>query len=66
MIIEKTMYCIVSKTFPLKFYNEGYDYNSTLDESLMSKTFEDCQKELATYDEPDECQIVPVKITYEI
>ena len=66
MLINKTMYCIVTKTFPLKFCNAGYDYNSELDESVMSKTREDCEKELETYDDKDNYQVVPVKITYEI
>ena len=66
MIIEKKMYCIVGKQpFPLLFYCDGYSY-SVLDESVLSNTYEDCEKELETYDEPEEFQIVPVKVTYEI
>jgi hypothetical protein len=65
MIIEKKMYCIVSKTFPLKFCSEGYDY-STLDESVMLKSFEDCKKEFKEYGISDNYQIVPVNVTYEI
>ena len=65
MFIEKKMYAIVGKQpFPLLFYCEGDSY-STLDEGVLSNTYEDCEKELATYDEPEEFQIIPVKITYE-
>ena len=66
MIIEKKMYAIVGKQpFPLLFYCDGYSY-STLNEGVLSKTYEDCEKELADYDESEEFQIVPVKVTYEI
>lgn len=66
MIIEKKMYGIVGKqAFPLLFYSEGYSY-SVLDESVLSNTHEDCEKELATYDDAEKFQIIPVKITYEL
>ena len=66
MIIEKKMYAIVGKQpFPLLFYSGGYSY-SVLDESVLSNTVEDCEEELKTYDDAEDFQIVPVKITYEI
>ena len=66
MKIEKTMYCIVSKEFPLKFY----DYNGCECESMDDKnvlmTYTECTEQLKHYDEPEESEILAVNITYEI
>lgn len=66
MKIEKTMHCIASKTFPLKFY----DYNGCECESMDDKnvlmTYAECTAQLEDYDEPEEYQILAVRITYEI
>lgn len=64
MIIKKEKYCIASKTFPLKFYSSGEERDHIDDEFvLMSK--EACDNELKTYDDPEECQILKVVVTYE-
>lgn len=64
MVLKKEMYCIASKTFPITFYMDGYakDY---LDFDVLA-TKKECENELQTYDEPDECQILKVKVTFEI
>lgn len=66
MKIEKTMYCIVSITFPLKFY----DYNGCECKSLEDKnvlmTYAECIERRNNYDEPEKYYILPVRITYEI
>ena len=63
MIIEDEKYCIVEKTFPLNFYVDGYGYSRFGSDVLYEK--EACEAELATYDEPNNFQIIKVKITYE-
>lgn len=63
MKIVKEKYCIASKSFPLMFYEEGVEYDDI--EDLYLTTKEDCERELNTYDEPKECQILKVKVTYE-
>ena len=32
----------------------------------LKKNTEDCENELKTYDEPEECQVLKVMVTYEI
>lgn len=63
MIISKDKYCIISKSFPLKFYRDGYGIDNLEDDMLMSE--EECQDELSTYDEPDGFHILKVQVTYE-
>lgn len=65
MIIKKEKYCIASKTFPLKFFMFGVEHDS-IDDSLLLVSKEECEEELKTYDEPEECQILKVVVTYEI
>lgn len=58
-------YCIVSKSFPLMFCDEkGYECDDIEDAAffLIKKT---CEDELNTYDEPENFQILNVKVTYE-
>ena len=64
MKIEKTMHCIASKMFPLKFYRCGNETDELEDDVL--RTYESCVDELKTYDEPEEFQILAVKVTYEV
>ena len=64
MIISKDMYCITSKSFPLKFYRCGNETDELIHDVLMSK--ESCEDELQTYDEPEEFQVLNVKVTYEL
>lgn len=63
MIITKEKYCIVSKSFPLKFYRCGNEVDTLEDDVLRSK--ESCEDELKTYDEPEEFHILKVQVTYE-
>ena len=64
MKIEKTMHCIASKEFPLKFYRCGIETDELEDDVL--RTYESCVDELKTYDEPEEFQILAVRVTYEV
>lgn len=63
MIISEEKYCIASKTFPLKFYLYGNETDILDNDVLRSKKC--CEDELSTYDEPDNCHILKVKVTYE-
>lgn len=64
MIISEEKYCIASKEFPLKFYdNKGYEYDVFNRYILMDK--KDCEYELNEYDEPEEYQILKVQVSYE-
>lgn len=63
MIITEEKYCIVSKSFPLKFYYNGNEEYTFSDYLLMSK--ESCEDELSTYDEPEDFNILKVNVTYE-
>ena len=63
MILRKEMYCIASRSFPLKFYRNGYEIDELDIDVLRNK--EGCEYELETYDEPELYQILKVKVTYE-
>ena len=63
MIIKEEKYCIIRKSFPLKFMYDGNEYDSIKDVMLMDK--DECENELETYDEPEENQIIKVTVTYE-
>ena len=63
MIISEEKYCIASKEFPLKFYRCGNETDYFEHDLLRSK--ESAEDELNTYDEPEEYQILKVKVTYE-
>ena len=63
MKISKEQYCIVTKSFPLQFMEDGEYYDSIDGIVLMDK--KDCENELETYDEPELFQILKVQVTYE-
>ena len=63
MILEKYKFCIASKSFPLKFFYEGYEHD-TLDDIVL-RTNKECLEEIETYDTLDNFQILPVRVTYE-
>ena len=64
MKIVKEKYCIASKSFPLMFYEEGEEYDDIEDIYLTSEDM--CINNLQIFDYPEECQILKVKVTYEI
>lgn len=64
MIIQKEKYCIASSSFPLRFYKDGNETDILDDDVLHS--YNDCEKELKTYDNFDDFQILHVKVTYEL
>lgn len=63
MKLVKEKYCIASKSFPLMFFEDGEEYDDI--EAIHLTRKEDCENELKTYDEPEEYQILKVKVTYE-
>lgn len=63
MIIKEEKYCIVRKSFPLKFMQDGDEYDTIQEIVLMDKEY--CENELKTYDEPEENQIIKITVTYE-
>lgn len=64
MIISKEMYCIASKSFPLKFYRCGNETDELELDVLRSK--ESCEDELQTYDEPETFQILKIQLSFEL
>lgn len=64
MIFSKDKFCIASSTFPLKFYKDGYEAD-LFDDGVL-RSYEDCQKELQTYDDLNGHQILNIKVTYEL
>ena len=63
MKISKEQYCIVTKSFPLQFMQDGEYYDNIDEIVLMEKEW--CENELETYDEPELFQILKVQVTYE-
>lgn len=63
MKLVKEQYCIISKSFPLQFMQDGDRYDSIDEIVLMEKEW--CENELETYDEPELYQILKVQVTYE-
>ena len=63
MKIKKEKYCIIRKSFPLEFMQDGSAYDTI--EEVVPMDREYCENELKTYGEPEEYQIIKVKITYE-
>lgn len=65
MIIAQYYYCVVNKTFPIKFYDSEMDEYDDLEfHCLMSK--EMCELSIKHSDEPDDYRIIPVRVSYEI
>lgn len=64
MKITKEKYCIASKSFPLMFYEEGVEYDD-IEDLVLFTSKKACEDELKDYDEPEECQILRVLVTYE-
>lgn len=63
-VIEEN-YCIASKTLPLKFYDHNGNESNFIEPCVLFFDKEECEKELKIYDEPNEYQIIKVKVTYE-
>ena len=64
MIFKRDRFCIASSTFPLKFYKDGYE--AELFDDGVLRNYDDCQKELQTYDNLEPYQILNIKVTYEL
>jgi len=63
MIVRQYRCCIASRTFPLKFYLDGQEHDEF--DGVLLRSYQECEKELQTYDEDADCQILQVKVTYE-
>lgn len=64
MVVEHTKYAIATKSFPLFFDDgEGNSVDTIEDAAIGSK--EDCEAELKCFDEPENYQIIEVKVSYE-
>lgn len=63
MIVTKEKCCIASRSFPLKFHFDGNEYDEL--DGMLLRSYRECEKELQTYDEDADCQILHVKVTYE-
>lgn len=64
MIIEEEKYCIATKSFPLEFDDGRGNMVNDFKDAYLSP-YEMTEKYLSYYDEPDEYQLLKVKITYE-
>lgn len=65
MIISHNKYCIASKSFPLKFYSyNGVETDELFYLNMMS--YEKCETVLKEFDDPEQYQILQVKVTFEI
>lgn len=64
MKLVKERYCIASKSFPLMFYEEGTEYDD-IEDLVLFMNEKACEDELNRYNDPEECQILKVKVTYE-
>ena len=63
MRISREKYCIVTKSYPLKFIQNGEGCDDIEEVYLTSK--EDCEYVLSTFDEAEKHQIIKVNVTYE-
>lgn len=64
MKIEKTKYAIASKIFPLAFDDgDGYQTDD-IDNAYFYDSYEDAEI-IKRFDEPENFQILTVKVTYE-
>lgn len=64
MIIENKKYVIATKSFPLEFHDGLGNMVSDFNDSHLG-SFNEVKSELECFDEPDEYQILEVKVTYE-
>lgn len=64
MIIEKEQYVLATKPFPLCFSDGNGYFKSNFDKADLS-TYELCEYELNHMDNPEDYQILKVKVTYE-
>lgn len=65
MLITRTKYAIVTKNFPLEFDDGNENRVDSIEEAYLYSDEEDANKILQHFDEPDECQIIKVDVTYE-
>lgn len=65
MIIENKKYVIATKSFPLEFDDGSGNMVSDFTDAYLG-TYEEIKTQLGYFDEPEEHQILEVKITYEL
>lgn len=65
MIISNKKYCVASKAFLLTFYIHNGSETNILDNDCMM-SYKECEMTLKDFDEPENYQILQVKVTFEI
>lgn len=64
MIIENKKYVIATKSFPLEFADGSGNMVSDFSDAHLG-SYDESKSELECFDEPEEYQILEVKIIYE-
>lgn len=66
MIIQDKKYVIVSKEFPLEFYDGSGGFEKSIDCAFLYDSKNFTERTLKDdFDEPDKFQIIDVMVTYE-
>lgn len=65
MIIENKKYVIATKSFPLEFDDGSGNMINDFNDAYLG-TYDEMKTKLGYFDEPEEYQILEVKIIYEI
>lgn len=65
MTINRNKYVIASKTFPLMFYDKHGNEFDDFEEPMMSER-ELAESVLNIFDEPNQFQVLEIKVRYEI
>lgn len=66
MIIKNEKYTIATKDYPLTFDDGNGNSVDDLDDAYLDLSYDNTKARLENYDEPDEFQILKVRVTYEI
>jgi len=66
MRIKFNRYAIVSKEKPIEFIDESCDTTDNIEDAMLNDSEEIANSVLKTFDDPEEYEILHVKITYEL
>lgn len=66
MKIKFEKFVIATKSFPLEFDDGTGDTVDDMEYAILYETEGNAEIELERFDEPDQFQILPVKVTYEL
>lgn len=66
MILKYSKYAIATKQNPIEFICRNFDTTNRLEEAMFNDNRETTEKIIQDLDDPEEFEILPVSITYEI